>query len=359
MKKINIYMSRLKYGGMELSLINFINNSNIAKDYEVNLYLIYVINKELLDLIDSSVKIHLLCKGKWNYYNKVITAIKLVLMLINNPKSDISICYSNHQRILSTLARQSSNNSILFIHSDLDRYISKEEIQKIKKKIKFDKFKSIICVSAKVRKSLINLYDESIKNKCHIVANYVDGDKIQSLANEKIKDDIDFKIPTFINIANHVEEYKNINAIIDAAYKLKKEKLKFQILLVGSGKDTSNYINKIKSLSLEKNIKVLGSKSNPYPYLKNSKALLFTSAYEGYGMVLDEARVLNIPIISTGSGASQEICKGGYGIITNDIASEIIRYIKSSKVKPPKFNYNEHNNIISKKYKKIIDSILK
>ena len=137
-------MSRLKYGGMELSLINFINNSNIAKDYEVNLYLIYVINKELLDLIDSSVKIHLLCKGKWNYYNKVITAIKLVLMLINNPKSDISICYSNHQRILSTLARQSSNNSILFIHSDLDRYISKEEIQKIKKKIKFDKFKSII-----------------------------------------------------------------------------------------------------------------------------------------------------------------------------------------------------------------------
>ena len=138
MKRINIFMSRLKYGGMELSLINFINKSSIADNYDVHLYLIYVINKELLDSFDKRVKIHLLCKGKWNIVSKIITAVKLLFMLIKTPKSDISICYSNHQKILSKLTRYSSKNSILFIHSDLDRYINTDERIKLKKNLKIN-----------------------------------------------------------------------------------------------------------------------------------------------------------------------------------------------------------------------------
>jgi len=357
MKKINIFMSRLKYGGMELSLLNFINYTEIARDNEVHLYLIYCCNNELLEKIDNRVKIHLLCKSKWNLTNKLKTGFKLLLMLIFPKKSDISICYSNHQKILSTLTRKSSKKSILFVHSDLNRYEEEQEQKKIKNKIKFDKFSKIVCVSEVVKGSIEKLYNKNIRKKCVVISNYVDGKRIINLAEEKSELDINYEIPTFINIANHVEKYKNINLIINTAYKLKKENYNFQILLIGSGEDTEHYKEMIKQYELEKYVYLLGSKSNPYPYLKQSKALLFTSKYEGYGMVLDEARVLKVPIITTGSGASKTICKDGYGIITKDLYKDMKTIIKDSKKNQKDFDFDSHNNEITNEYQKLLKYI--
>ena len=112
MKKIAIFMSRLKYGGMELSLINFINKSEIAKDNYVDLYLTYVVNKELLSKIDKRVNIHLLCKGKWNLINKSITFLKFCFLYLFHKKYDISICYSKKKKILSNISRKFSKNYI-------------------------------------------------------------------------------------------------------------------------------------------------------------------------------------------------------------------------------------------------------
>ena len=354
MKKIIIYMPKLKYGGMELSLLNFLNESNIANNFNVDLYLINCENSELLQRVNKKVNVHLICPGKWNIKGKIITLIKLIGIYLKTPKSDIGICYSNHHKILADLTRKSSKNSILFVHSDLFRYETDKEKKAIKNKISFDKFGKIICVSKNVVKSLVGLYNKDIQKKCYVVPNYVDGKKILSLADEKIKEKIDFKKPTFISVANHNEKYKNINAIIDSSYELKKLGYDFQVLLVGQGKDTDSYIKKINELSLEDNIKLLYSKPNPYPYLKKSGALLFTSRYEGYGMVLDEARVLNVPIISFGSGASYEICKDGYGIITKDLTKAMIDVIEKKESSKKKFDYVKHNKTITDLYDIII-----
>lgn len=354
MKKIAIFMSRLKYGGMELSLINFINKSGIAKDNYVDLYLTYIVNKELLDKIDKRVNIYLLCKGKWNLINKSITFLKFCFLYLFHKKYDISICYSNHQKILSNISRRFSKNSILFIHSDLYRYAENNEVEKIKKKIKFDKFNKIVCVSEIVKNALIEFYGKDIERKCYVVPNFVNGDEIIKRAKEKPKIEFDFSIPTFVNIANHVEKYKNITEIINISEKLRKEGFKFQVLLIGDGEDSSLYKTMIKDKELETVVYLLGNLSNPYPYLKKSKALLFTSKYEGYGMVLDEARVLGIPIISKGSGASKEICSGGYGVITDNVYDEMKLLIdKDNDVKD--FNYKEYNSIISKKFIDILN----
>ncbi len=354
MKRLNVYMTRLKYGGMELSLINVLNKAKLCDNYEVHLYLTFIVNKELLDLIDKRVKIHLLCKRKWDIVGKFFTAFKLIFMLINTPKCDVALDYSTHKGILSLLSRKNTKKSIIVVHSDLDRYKDNSFRNKFKKKMAFDKFDTIICVSTKVQESMVNLYDKSIINKCIVIPNYVDGDSILKKSKSKINEQIDFSIPTFISVANHVEEFKNINLIIDTAEKLKNNKLNFQILLIGEGPDTNSYINRINELELNDYIKVLGSKKNPYPYMLKSKALLFTSYYEGYGMVLDEARVLGLPIISTGSGASKEICRDGYGIITNDITKVMNDCLKGSKISSKEFNYHKHNEDITNKYQKIM-----
>ncbi len=355
MKRLNVYMTRLKYGGMELSLINVLNNAKFCDNYDVHLYLTFVINKELIDLIDKRVKIHLLCKGKWNLIGKGFTAFKLLGLLIKTPKCDVSLDYSTHKGILSKLSRKNSKKSIIVVHSDLDRYKDQKFRNKFKKKMAFDKFDNIVCVSTKAKESVINLYDKSIADKCIVIPNYVDGDAIIKKSKEEITEDIDFSIPTFISIANHVEEYKNINLIIESAKVLKDKQKKFQILLVGEGPDTHSYIDKINEYGLNDYVKVLGSKKNPFPYLLKSNALLFTSFYEGYGMVLDEARVLGIPIISTGSGASKEICNQGYGVVTDNITDAMVEYFDNKKTRESvPFNYQKHNSDITKKYQLIV-----
>ncbi len=55
---------------------------------------------------------------------------------------------------------------------------------------------------------------------------------------------------------------------------------------------------------------LLGGKENPYPYIKNCDYFCLPSYYEGYGMVLEEAKILNKPIILTDTAARE--CAKGY-----------------------------------------------
>lgn len=357
MKKIVIYMSRLKHGGMEKSLIDFLNMSNISEKNDVCLYLGYTMDKNLIELIPKNIKIKLLAK-KWNVLGKIIAEIKLTLLKIKytivKDAYDVSICYTNHQKIFSDLARLSSKNSILFVHSDVSRY-SSSEMEKMKKKIKYDKFKTIICNSNKSKNALQSKYEKKLNIK--VIPNYIDGENIIKKSNEKVTEDVfDKRTITFINIANHVEEFKNISLIINTSAKLKND-YNFKVLLIGSGKDTDYYKELIKEFKLEDYIFILGTKSNPYPYLKNSDCLLFTSKYEGYGLVLNEARVLGVPIITSNCGASEEIVTKEYGNIfykDSELGKLMADFINKPNKKKTTFDYKEFNKIITNEFKNII-----
>lgn len=356
-KRIIVYMSRLKYGGMEKALIDFLNMSKITENNYVTLYLGYVLDNDLLSELSPKLDCKLLTK-KWDLLGKVEAGVKLCFlkfksMIIRN-SYDVAICYTNHQRIFSQLARLNSKNSILFVHSDVARYDDCKK-EKMKDKINYNKFNTLVCNSKKSAVSLQNLYDEKLNIK--IIPNYVNGDIILEKSKERISD-FKFEKNTyyFINIANHVEEFKNISSIIKACNQL-KDKYKFKLLLIGEGKDTNYYKELINKYRLNDIVYLLGSKSNPYPYLKNSDCLIFSSKYEGYGMVLDEARVLNVPIISSDCGAGKEIVTNYNGFVYEK-DEDLVKYMEQMLIKPlkieKKFDYQEFNKNITKKINNIL-----
>lgn len=74
-----------------------------------------------------------------------------------------------------------------------------------------------------------------------------------------------------------------------------------KLLLIG---DTSEETYKqtaklIIDLHLQNQVIFKGFNSNPFPYIKNAQALVLSSDSEGFGMVLVEALILGVPIIST------------------------------------------------------------
>jgi len=356
-KKIIINMSKLSIGGMEKALVDLINKSNLRNNYEMDLLLVYDNQtNNYLDQIPKEVNVEILYKGKWNVYGKLVAVVRLIRKIIFTKKYDASICYTHHHKILATLTRRQSCNNIGFIHTDLLSSRNKDELTKLCADLKFEKFKKIICVSECAKKAFEKIYP-NYSGIVKVANNYIDDETIINKSLEKIKEKRNKKV-TFINVCRHDDNHKKVSRILEATKKLNNEKYKFEVILVGDGPDSEKYKEYSNKNKLT-NVIFVGAKLNPFPYYKLADAFVFSSQYEGYGIVLNEARVLNIPLITTDVADASLITKEGYGILCENSSEGVYKGMKEFLEKGYKikkeFNANEFNKRISKTLDKIIE----
>ena len=183
--------------------------------------------------------------------------------------------------------------------------------------------------------------------------------KIKEMSNKEIEDKEDDK-KVFINISRHLESHKKITRIINSAEKLDKEGYKnFKVWLLGDGEDHAMYRNLINEKHLENIVILKGNQVNPYKYLAKSDCLIMSSQFEGYGIVIDEARVLEKPIIATDIADARRILSEGYGIVCENSEEGIYDAMKDCLNRnykiAQKFDYKEFNKNVDKNLKKAID----
>ena len=300
-KKMKINMSKLSIGGMEKALVDLLNNSDLVKKYDVTLMLVYNEKENYLDMIPRNVNVEILCKGKWNLFGKIIATIKLLKNIIFPKKYYASICYPHQHGVLALITRKESENNIIFIHTDLLKSRTNKELNELMKKVKFEKFKKIVCVSECAKDAFLKLCP-NYSGKVVVANNYIAGEDIINKSKLKVND-------------------------------IQKED-----------------IDMIKENNI-KNIILTGSKKNPFPYYNISDAFVFSSSYEGYGIVLNEARVLNIPIITTDVADAKLITDEGYGILCDNSSEGVYLGMKSFLEKgyiiKKKFNYKNFNKQVT------------
>lgn len=355
-EKIIINMSKLSIGGMEKALVDLLNESNITKKYEVKLMLVYNVEKNYLHLIPKNVKVEIVCKGKWNLIGKVITMLKLIKKILFPQKYYCSICYPHQHGILAKLTRRESKNSIIFIHTDLLKSRNPKELKKLMKSLKFEKFPKIICVSNCAKKAFLSL-SPKYQGTIVVANNYIDAKSIIEKSKEKITDIKKENITTFINVARHDDLHKCISRIINSTKRLNKEGYKFRVILVGDGPDTDNYKKMLRDNNIN-NIIMVGSKVNPYPYFKIADAFVFSSSYEGYGIVLNEARILGIPLITTDVADAKDIIDG-YGILCENSEEGVYlgmkEFLENSYKINKKLDYKKFNEKITNTIEELIE----
>lgn len=132
----------------------------------------------------------------------------------------------------------------------------------------------------------------------------------------------------FLYVGRLTDDHKNITFMLNGLSKLKNKE--WSLKIIGTGKDENKLKNLANKLKISDRIEWLGFKKDPYSEIDYVTALLLTSRWEGFPMVLVEANQRGIPVISSDckSGPKDIIIPGinGYLYKEGDI-SDFIRVI--------------------------------
>jgi glycosyltransferase involved in cell wall biosynthesis len=117
---------------------------------------------------------------------------------------------------------------------------------------------------------------------------------------------------------------KGYDFALEACKKLKDKNINFRWYALGKGplqKEIEDYINQN---GLSEHFVLLGVKSNPYPYIKQADIYVQPSRFEGFGIAIAEARMLDIPVVATRFDAVyNQMVHGKNGLIV-DMNAEAI-----------------------------------
>lgn len=358
MKKLLFSAVDMNVGGIETALLTLLNYL-AEKNYEITLVLEKKQGTFLQNLND---KIKVLEYNPSNckvvFFRKIINSVKRVKFILKyKNKFDFAASFATYSNMASFVARTASTNNALWGHADYLELFNndKEKVKTFFNNLHYDKFKNIVFVSKKAKETFLEIYPNS-KDKVIVCNNIIDYKKIESLANEKIEEKKNAY--TFVNVGRHDEKQKRLTRIIEASKKLKQEGYNFEVWFIGEGKDTNIYKELVEKYKLEECIKFVGSKKNPYPYMRLADSVILSSDYEGYPVVFVEAFVLNKFIITTDVSDALEDVKDKYGIVTSKDTEGIYDAMKECLENKPiikeKFNPEEYN----KKNIEIIEKII-
>ena len=364
MKKVLISAYSMQIGGIETALVNLLKY--LASDENLDITLVLEKNEGIfLDEIPERIHIE-------ENYHPVETGNTFVRKLKNffkrqkfkkkyKGKYDFSASFATYSGPGSYVARIASKNSALWIHSNYMDFFG-NEVSKYKKyfnSLHIEEFRKIVFVSNYDR-LVFNSTIPDLSKRTITCNNLIDYEKILKASNDKVQDLKESSLTTFVNIGRHDDKSKKLTRIINASKKLSKEGYKFRVVFVGDGESHDKYVEMCRGMQ---NMIFLGSKSNPYPYLKRADALVMSSDFEGFPVVWIEAKILdkliittkvsdwNTAIEKTSSGIATDISEDG---VYNGMKQFLDSIKESGNCKPAKFDPEQYNEEIKEKLQKIM-----
>ena len=183
-----------------------------------------------------------------------------------------------------------------------------------------------------------------------VIRNTIPGDEIQAQARMSLSGDPDFaafradKSFRVVNLARLSPE-KNQTRLMDAVEILNARGVDISVYILGRGALLSELEQYRGRKGLE-NVRFLGLKENPFPYLAGADALVLSSDYEGQPLVILEAMALGVPCVSTRIPGPDGMLADGAGILTDpdpeSLADGLERMARGG-FSPPGFDFHSYN----------------
>ena len=369
MKNILILMSQLGIGGVERSLLSLLNCLD-TQHYHVRLMLL----DDTLDDLRAFVPHHVdvvpfpknfrflyIPRGKvlssfWCAIGKNLNVFRFAYYLLKGLVTrnmgaarqglldaalhtmpdiertfDAAIDYTgNFKTVL--LRKVKAKRKLSWVHGDYrilgrDQTIDKREYKQID---------GVVTVSQTCRDVFAEVYPE-YADKCYVMPNITSKAFIQRLAEETPTAKLPEDMP-FVLSVTRLDPGKGLSLAIDACAMLKKRGEQFKWCVLGEGPERARVEKLIANHGLQDDFILLGAHPNPYPYMKKAAAIVHCSLSEGRSVAIDEAMLLEKPILLTDyPTAGDQITDGVTGLICGltpeSVADSLSRLLKDERLR--------------------------
>lgn len=201
----------------------------------------------------------------------------------------------------------------------------------------YDCLDNIVTISDKCDSILKDIFPE-YENKMALIPPLVSKSYIEDCSRkynpEEFCDYTGYKLVS----VGRLHEQKNFELAIKASVILKKRNIDFRWYIIGDGELREELTKLINDLKVKDTVILLGENSNPYPYIKGCDIFIQPSKYEGKSVVLNEAKMLEVPIIVTDYATAKDQITDEYdGLIAKmdeeDLAYHIELLLKDRDLK--------------------------
>lgn len=351
MKKIAIFQSDLRVGGIQKALVNILNELS-QEDCDIDLYLFDAgVQDEFFDLPEQN-NLHVYRLKPYPFLSRLVyfgLLRRFAPVDVQDRDYDVAIDFSSYRAECAVGAISArAKKRIMWIHNDVE--IKKRNEAKYRVLWHFFKGK-------------LKHYDAF----CAVSPGIIDGFRRESGIMDKpivpIPNHIDTreifeKMDTPIDFAPKPEEFnlctmgrlchqKGFDILLDLFAKAAAQRKELHLYILGDGPDREKLLAQIRRLHLESHVTLLGNQSNPFPYLKKMDAFTLTSRYEGQGLVIWEAKAVGLPLY-----IAENLEKYNPGIAgTADLPAA---FVSAQRTEKQPDALTEYNAAIGRELKKIL-----
>ncbi|ELC8347859.1 glycosyltransferase [Clostridium perfringens] len=238
---------------------------------------------------------------------------------------DIAVAYAGPMDFITYFVANKirAKKRVQWIHFDISKIgFNKRFAEKI-----YSKFDKIFVVSEE-GKNKLNLLIPSLSDKTEVFFNIISSTFIKNMAENEEGFNDNYNGIRILTVGRLSRE-KGQDITISVLEKLIKQGYEARWYCIGEGNMRKELEDMIKNKNLQDNYILLGSKRNPYPFMKECDIYVQSSRHEGYCLTLAEARCFNNPIITTNfTGANEQIRNEKTGLIVNFNQDEMYTAIK-------------------------------
>ena len=258
--------------------------------------------------------------------------------------------------------------STIFVHSDMNREIElKGNQRKSVLKYAYEAYDNVALVSEgiwdsteKFVKDTRNFslvhniidYEEILEKSKHLIRfDENNGKSIGTRSNRELSDIesvLSSEKKVIINIGRFSPE-KGHKRLIDAFYNVWKDNQNTALIIIGGIQRDDLYddlVRYVETLPCKEDIYLILKMSNVMPILKRCDGLILSSFYEGFGLVLAEADILGVPVISTDIDGPRAFLQENNGTLVEDSQEGLEQGMKNlirGDIPLLTVNYEEYN----------------
>lgn len=335
-ENVLIFTGNLSQNGITTSLNSLLNNISLD---DKNYYLAYVPshikgNEDFIKNLNKKVKYIAIKSNFVGTFKETLLNVLEKLNIISYKKLDrvydkfykreilrqfgmstfdTTIQFCGYGGAIIKLFSKFDSNKVIYAHSDMVEEAKIRHNQN-KKLLKFyyDKYDKVVVVNETIYDSMSTLVD---KNKLYIVENIIDYEEIIRKSNLDICFDNETKSTIavkdlkkilndknkikFINVGRFSKEkgQQRLMEAFDMVYKQNKNC--YLIIIGGHGNLYQKLLKYKEKLESKNNIILIKHLKNPFSIIKKCNCFVMSSFYEGFGLALAEADILNLKVFST------------------------------------------------------------